>query len=193
MATFSGELTSLIRSKTSFVTTTKSGMAPAIPKGLKGEAIPLVARIISVVDFYDATRCDRPYRKGMKREDSLALLRSMAGNAFDPRVVEKFIEHVEEFDSLIDAEDIQEQVASEIAEDDYLTNTKPDAGLASDVLGTPDDDAGFRSITRSATRGVCASRDRSDDWFVTEPQRHGHLWSRTSFGRSSRLTPASSL
>ncbi|HET6892345.1 MAG TPA: HD-GYP domain-containing protein, partial [Pyrinomonadaceae bacterium] len=37
------------------------------PKGLKGEAIPLVARIISVVDFYDATRCDRPYRKGMKR------------------------------------------------------------------------------------------------------------------------------
>src|SRR5882672_9093122 len=47
------------------------------PKGLKGEAIPLVARIISVVDFYDATRCDRPYRKGMKREDSLALLRAM--------------------------------------------------------------------------------------------------------------------
>jgi putative nucleotidyltransferase with HDIG domain len=49
------------------------------PKGLKGEAIPLVARIISVVDFYDATRCDRPYRKGMKREESLALLRSMVG------------------------------------------------------------------------------------------------------------------
>ncbi len=42
------------------------------PKGLKGEGIPLVARIISVVDFYDATRCDRPYRKGMKREESLA-------------------------------------------------------------------------------------------------------------------------
>ena len=60
------------------------------PKGLKGEGIPLVARIISVVDFYDATRCDRPYRKGMKREESLALLRSMVGSAFDPRVVEVF-------------------------------------------------------------------------------------------------------
>ena len=47
-----------------------------------------MARIISVVDFYDATRCDRPYRKGMKREDSLALLKSMAGSAFDPRVVD---------------------------------------------------------------------------------------------------------
>lgn len=118
------------------------------PKGLKGEGIPLVARIISVVDFYDATRCDRPYRKGMKREESLSLLQSMAGSAFDPRVVEKFIEHVEEFDSLIDAEDIQEQVTSEIAEHDYTTKTKPDAGLASDLLGTPDNE-GFRSITEA--------------------------------------------
>ncbi|HAF22812.1 MAG TPA: hypothetical protein DCK93_07830, partial [Blastocatellia bacterium] len=119
------------------------------PKGLKGQAIPRVARIISVVDFYDATRCDRPYRKGMKREESLALLKSMAGSAFDPRVVEKFIEHVEEFDRLIDAEDIQEQVESEIVAHDYLTKTKPDAGLASNLLGTPNDDAGFRSITEA--------------------------------------------
>ena len=120
------------------------------PTGLKGEAIPLVARIISVVDFYDATRCDRPYRKGMKREDSLALLRSMSTTAFDPRVVEVFIEHVEEFDQLIAAEDIQEQVESPIAVHDYLTKTKPDAGLASNVLGTATDgDAGFRSITEA--------------------------------------------
>ena len=120
------------------------------PKGLKGEAIPLVARIISVVDFYDATRCDRPYRKGMKREDSLALLKSMSLTAFDPRVVDIFIEHVEEFDKLIAAEDIQEQVESEIVVHDYLTKTKPDAGLASDVLGAPNnDDAGFRSITEA--------------------------------------------
>jgi diguanylate cyclase (GGDEF)-like protein/putative nucleotidyltransferase with HDIG domain len=120
------------------------------PKGLKGEGIPLVARIISVVDFYDATRCDRPYRKGMKREDSLALLRSMAGSAFDPRIVDIFIEHVEEFDQLIAAEDIREQVESETAVHDYLTKTKPDAGLASNLLGTlDDDDAGFRSITEA--------------------------------------------
>ena len=120
------------------------------PKGLKGEAIPLVARIISVVDFYDATRCDRPYRTGMKREDSLALLRSMVGTAFDPRVVDLFIEHVEEFDQLIVAEDIQEQVESETAAHDYLTKTKPDAGLASNLVGTAEDNAaGFRSITEA--------------------------------------------
>ncbi|MGH9930290.1 MAG: diguanylate cyclase [Pyrinomonadaceae bacterium] len=120
------------------------------PKGLKGEAIPLVARIIAVVDFYDATRCDRPYRKGMTREESLALLRSMSTTAFDPRVVEIFIEHVEEFDQLIAAEDIQEQVESEVAVHDYLTKTRPDAGLASDVLGAQgSNDAGFRSISEA--------------------------------------------
>lgn len=119
------------------------------PTGLRGEAIPLVARIISVVDFYDATRCDRPYRKGMKREDSLALLRKMSSTAFDPKVVDVFIEHVEEFDQLIAAEDIGEQVASETVVHDYLTKTKPDAGLASNVLGTPNDDAGFKSISEA--------------------------------------------
>jgi diguanylate cyclase (GGDEF)-like protein/putative nucleotidyltransferase with HDIG domain len=119
------------------------------PKGLKGEQIPLIARIISVVDFYDATRCDRPYRKGMKREDSLALLNSMIGTAFDPKVVKVFAEHVVEFDRLIDSEDIQEQVASAPAIDTE-TSTKPDAGLASDILGTPvEETSGFRSISEA--------------------------------------------
>src|ERR1043165_1863964 len=119
------------------------------PKGLKAEAIPLVARIISVVDFYDATRCDRPYRKGMKREESLALLRSMVGSAFDPRVVETFTKHVEEFDRMIDSQDIKEQVASAPSIDDK-TATKPDAGLASDILGVSEQTAtGFRSISEA--------------------------------------------
>lgn len=119
------------------------------PKGLKGESIPLVARIISVVDFYDATRCDRPYRKGMKREESLALLHAMVGSAFDPRVVETFTKHVVEFDRMIDAQDIKEQVASASAFDDK-TATKPDAGLASDVLGVAEQTtSGFRVISEA--------------------------------------------
>ena len=116
------------------------------PKGLTATQIPLVARIISVVDFYDATRCDRPYRKGMKREDSLALLQNMSGSSFDPRVVELFTKHVAEFDKLIDAHDIREQVQP-IAVD--KSAARPDAGLASDVLGVPDDSLGFRSITEA--------------------------------------------
>src|SRR5882724_1463367 len=117
------------------------------PKGLRAEKIPLVARIISVVDFYDATRCDRPYRKGMKREDSLTLLQKMSGSSFDPKVVDLFTKHVIEFDKLIDAEDIQEQVPSENI--DFLNTARPDAGLASDILGSPDGSLGFRSITQA--------------------------------------------
>ncbi|HZH92286.1 MAG TPA: diguanylate cyclase [Pyrinomonadaceae bacterium] len=117
------------------------------PKGLRAEQIPLVARIISVVDFYDATRCDRPYRVGMKREDSLALLRKMANSSFDPRVVDMFVSNIEYFDNLIAEQDIQEQVASE---EDALNNARPDAGLASDILGSnADGDAGFRSIAEA--------------------------------------------
>src|SRR5207245_9018666 len=123
------------------------------PKGLRAEQIPLVARIISVVDFYDATRCDRPYRKGMKREDSVAMLQNMAGSSFDPRVVELFTKHVCKFDELIDAHDIEEQVASEKL--DLVTKSRPDAGLAPDILGAPDNNSGFRSIT-AAEREVFA-------------------------------------
>src|SRR5438045_8271192 len=83
----------------------------------------------------------------MKREDSLALLKKMSGTAFDPKVVALFGKHVTEFDNLIARDDIQEQVASENI--DLLTKARPDAGLASDILGTPDDSQGFRSITQA--------------------------------------------
>jgi diguanylate cyclase (GGDEF)-like protein len=71
----------------------------------------------------------------------------MTGSSFDPKVVDLFSQHVAEFDKLIGNEDIQEQVASEQL--DMNTKTKPDAGLASDILGSPDSSLGFRSITQA--------------------------------------------
>ena len=115
------------------------------PKGLKAEQIPLVARIIAVVDFFDATRCDRPYRLGMKREDSIGLLRRMAGSSFDPRVVDMFTDNIELFDNLIAEQDMQEQVQA----DEEMTGAKPDAGLAADILGNADGDSGYRSIVEA--------------------------------------------
>ncbi len=117
------------------------------PKGMRGEQIPLVARIIAVVDFYDATRCDRPYRVGMKREDSLGLLQRMSNSSFDPRVVATFASNIDYLDNLIAEQDIQEQVASK--DDNGMANARPDAGLASDVLGSADGDSGFRSIAEA--------------------------------------------
>jgi diguanylate cyclase (GGDEF)-like protein/putative nucleotidyltransferase with HDIG domain len=62
------------------------------PQGLKGEEIPLGARILSVVDYYDALTSDRPYHKAMAPEAALALLRQEAARALDPTVVQLFLE-----------------------------------------------------------------------------------------------------
>ena len=58
------------------------------PAGLKGENIPLNARILAVADAYDAMTSERPYRQGkMTCEQALAELTRCAGKQFDPRVV----------------------------------------------------------------------------------------------------------
>ncbi len=66
------------------------------PDGLKGEDIPLGARIIFACDAFDAMSRDRPYRGALPRERVLAELRENAGKQFDPRVVEVLIEVVSE-------------------------------------------------------------------------------------------------
>jgi diguanylate cyclase (GGDEF)-like protein/putative nucleotidyltransferase with HDIG domain len=62
------------------------------PTGLKAEEIPLGARILSVVDYFDALMSERPYHKAMSLEAATALLRQESGKALDPRVVHTFIE-----------------------------------------------------------------------------------------------------
>ncbi len=64
--------------------------------GLKGEDIPLASRIIAVVDAYDAMTNDRPYRKALSHEEAAAELRREAGRQFDPRIVEAFLEVLEQ-------------------------------------------------------------------------------------------------
>lgn len=61
------------------------------PLGLKGEEIPVGARILAVADTYDAMASDRPYRKGMSREKALEQLAKLAGSQLDPRIVEIFL------------------------------------------------------------------------------------------------------
>lgn len=60
------------------------------PRGLKGEQIPLAARIFAVVDVWDALRSDRPYRPGWPEEDVRAYIQEQSGKHFDPKVVELF-------------------------------------------------------------------------------------------------------
>jgi len=59
------------------------------PRGLKGEDIPLAARIFAIVDVFDALTSDRPYRKAWTVEKTVAHIREGAGSHFDPAIVEK--------------------------------------------------------------------------------------------------------
>ncbi|MFP4371095.1 MAG: PAS domain S-box protein [Halanaerobium sp.] len=62
------------------------------PKGLKGQDIPYLARIITIIDSYDVMTNDRPYSKAMPKEKALAEIKECAGSQFDPELAEVFIE-----------------------------------------------------------------------------------------------------
>lgn len=70
------------------------------PRGLRGEAIPLLARILSVVDAYDVMRSGRPYKPPMSKEEAIRELRRCRGTQFDPRVVDAFLRLLEHEEDL---------------------------------------------------------------------------------------------
>lgn len=65
------------------------------PNGLRGEQIPLAARIFAVVDVYDALISDRPYRKAWSKEKAIDYIKEQAGIHFDPKIVEVFLREVQ--------------------------------------------------------------------------------------------------
>lgn len=66
------------------------------PAGLKGEEIPLLARVLTVADAYEAMVADRPYRRGRTIEEAIEELRTCSGSQFDERVVDAFVAGLEE-------------------------------------------------------------------------------------------------
>ena len=61
------------------------------PRGLKGEQIPLAARLFAIVDVWDALLSDRPYRQGWSKEKVIEHIKSLSGTHFDPKIVELFL------------------------------------------------------------------------------------------------------
>jgi len=65
------------------------------PEGLKGEEIPIGARVLSVIDCFDALTSDRPYRHRMSDAEALAIVRERRGSMYDPAIVDAFLaDHV---------------------------------------------------------------------------------------------------
>lgn len=72
------------------------------PKGLKGEAIPLGARLFAVIDTLDAITSDRPYRKAQSFDTAKAEIIKLSGHQFDPRAVEAFLSEEDDLRGMVD-------------------------------------------------------------------------------------------
>lgn len=70
------------------------------PKGLKGEEIPLLARIVAVADAFDAMTSDRPYKKKMDFQEAMDEIESNSGTQFDPRVAKAFLKYRDSIESI---------------------------------------------------------------------------------------------
>jgi diguanylate cyclase (GGDEF)-like protein/putative nucleotidyltransferase with HDIG domain len=76
------------------------------PHGIKGEEIPITARILSVVDCFDAVREPRQYRSAMTREQAIHMLQEDSGTCFDPQIVKVFLQNLPEFETEITARNL---------------------------------------------------------------------------------------
>jgi diguanylate cyclase (GGDEF)-like protein/putative nucleotidyltransferase with HDIG domain len=112
------------------------------PDGLAGEEIPMTARILSVVDCFDAIREDRQYRNGMGREQSCQFLLDNSGSQFDPSVVDAFLSNLSIFEEEIVAHKASAQVfvspSTQAGLAESARKAVPAAGLAPSVAEPPE-------------------------------------------------------
>ncbi len=100
------------------------------PDGLKGEHIPITARILTLVDNYDALRSDRPYKKGMTREEALDYIKQNAGTFFDPKLVEMFLSSVDQLEAEASASSFKPPESKKRSQvSSAMASASPAAGL----------------------------------------------------------------
>ena len=124
------------------------------PNGLKGESIPIGARILTAVDCLDALASDRQYRKALPLDEAMAKVVSEAGISFDPRVVEILQRRYVELEKLAREQPLQTPPK-------LSTDIKVERGLAPD--------AGFAESAVPVAPGVQLARDQDD--LISEVRR----------------------
>ena len=70
------------------------------PHGVKGNDIPLAARIMTIADFYDALRSERVYKAAFSNEESVRIIKEESGKRFDPAIAEIMLAHIGEFEEI---------------------------------------------------------------------------------------------
>jgi putative nucleotidyltransferase with HDIG domain len=119
------------------------------PRGLSGQDIPIGARILSVVDCFDALTSDRPYRRKMTDADAIAILRDRQGTMYDPDVVDMFVRVYRDIALIGDAPERRQvmQRVTQSRQDDGVSHEPPP-----DMAGNaPSSLLAFVSLSRVAS------------------------------------------
>lgn len=95
------------------------------PDKLKGVTIPLGARILSVVDCFDALTSDRPYRPRLSVEDAVVILVQRRGSMYDPLIVDRFIEVQAELSQLAESDEAEKEAIDTLATKLRITPDAP--------------------------------------------------------------------
>jgi putative nucleotidyltransferase with HDIG domain len=119
------------------------------PRGIRGTDIPIGARILSVVDCYDALTSDRPYRRKMSDAEAIAILREREGTMYDPDVVEAFVRVHLDIEVVVDAPG-QREVMQRVTQSrqDIGASTEPAPEVSANA---PVSLLAFVSLSRVAT------------------------------------------
>ena len=101
------------------------------PEGLKGNNIPLTARILSVADAFDTLRGARPYRPPISREEACSFLLNGSGSQFDPRIVSLFLNNLRDFERQIDEQNMS--YVSDTGSPDASASVIPENGYVDQI------------------------------------------------------------
>jgi len=105
------------------------------PYGLKGEEIPLGARILAAADCLDALASDRQYRRALPLDEAMAMIVAEAGKSYDPRIVKILRENYKEWERLARS---REPRANRLSQDVFVANGEsPGAGFQTSAWGEP--------------------------------------------------------
>jgi diguanylate cyclase (GGDEF)-like protein/putative nucleotidyltransferase with HDIG domain len=133
------------------------------PDGLRGEQIPIGARILSAVDCLDALASDRQYRRALPLDEAMNYVSSMASKHFDPKVIELLQRHYRDFEALAQSTPLN---TSRLRRDVVVSRgDAPDAGYEKNRAAdsAPDRDKGHATSVAFALQEMQAVMDLTED------------------------------